>query len=141
MHDRNTSVLPHALVLVLLCTWLWACDSHEPGKAAPIGDHAVLEQLASAYRTIAEEYPVQPTSMKPAARKKFVERVFVTAGFHYGASLTAFAEHGADVTNQDQRDLAELLFLPRRGLNENGMKEIFTEEELAAIHSIETGLK
>lgn len=111
------------------------CDNgnHKP---APIGDHAVLEQLAEAYRSVAEGYPVQPSSMRPAGKKEFVERVFSTAGYHHASTLKAMAVQGADVSNQDHRDLAELLMLPHKGLAERELAALYSSEELAAIGSI-----
>lgn len=141
MRGGNLSALFLVLILAVLSMGLFACEGQEVGKAAPIGDHAVLEQLATAYRSVANEYPMQPASMRPIHKKEFIERVFASAGYHYRATLIAFAKQGADVTNQDQRDLAELLFLPHRGLDENGMKDLYTAEELAAIRSIQADLK
>ena len=138
---RNTSNLVWVPVLMLIAFGVLGCDNNQSRKPAPIGDHAVLEQLATAYRTVAEEYPVQLTGMRPAGKKEFVERVFATAGYHYGATLAAFAKQGADVTSQDQRDLADLLFFPHRGLGEADMKDIYTADELAAIQTIQSSLK
>ncbi|WP_455216993.1 hypothetical protein [Kaarinaea lacus] len=141
MRNGNFSVTVLVVILVVLSIGLTACESSKTVKTAPIGDHAVLEQLATAYRSVAAEYPVQPSSMRPKAKKEFVERVFKTAGYHYGATLTSFARQGVDITNQDQRDLADLLFLPHRGLGEDEMKNIYSADELAAIHLIQAGLK
>lgn len=128
-------------MLILFALGLLGCGNNQSQKSAPIGDHAVLEQLAIAYRSVAAEYPVQPASMRPAGKKEFVERVFAAAGFHYGATLIAFAEQGIDVTSQDQRDLADLLFMPHRGLSEADIKDIYTTEELVAIQTIQANLK
>lgn len=128
-------------VLALVLCGLQGCESHQSQKPAPIGDHEVLEQLATAYRIVAEEYPVQPASMPPKGKKEFVERVFSMAGYHYGTTLMALANQGADVTNQDQRDLADLLFLPHRGLSEDAMTDLYTAEERAAISAIQASLK
>lgn len=125
---------------MLFSIGIWACENGNTGEAAPIGDHAGLEQLAAAYRSVAAEYPGQPTNMRPKHKKEFVERVFASAGYDYGATLTAFAKQGADVTNQDQRDLADLLFLPHRGLDESEMEDLYTAEELAAIHTLQANL-
>lgn len=124
---------------MLLCGLL-ACDNSSQ-KAAPIGDHAGLEQLATAYRSVAQEYPAHPASMRPAGKKEFVERVFATAGYSYSATLKVFAKQGIDVTSQDQRDLADLLFLPHKGLVDTELADLYSVEELAAVRSLQTGLK
>lgn len=136
-HCTWTLFLP---LLLLLLLGLVACDRGSQ-KPAPIGDHAVLEQLAAAYRTVAEEYPVQPASMRPVGKKEFVDGVFKAAGYDYSATLTAFAKQGVEVTNQDQRDLAELLFLPHKGLAETELVKLYSTDELAAIRSIQASLR
>lgn len=129
------------LLLGLTVFGLFGCDNSEPGRPAPIGDHAVLEQLATAYRQVGEEYPVRPDGMRPKARKHFIQQVFTAAGYQYEATLSAFSRQGVDVTNQDQRDLAELLFLPHRGLSEADMEKLYSAEELKAIHVLQAELK
>ena len=129
------------LLLGLAMFGLFGCDSSETGIPAPIGDHAALEELATAYRRVSEEYPVRPDGMRPKARKQFIQQVFVAAGYQYEATLSAFAGQGVDVTNQDQRDLAELLFLPHRGLSETDMEKLYSAEELKAIRALQVQLK
>lgn len=139
-----TVKFPHLVwltILALLMMGLQGCDDSPPRKPVPVGDHAALEQLATAYRSVSGDYPIQPASMKPEGKKEFVERVFATAGYHYGATLSTFAKQGVDVTSQDQRDLTDLLFLPHRGLSDADMQELYTDEELAAILTIQASLK
>ena len=138
MFTRNTLILVWVPLLMLVTFSFLGCGNNHSQKPVAIGDHAALEQLATAYRSVAEEYPVQPASMRPAGKKEFVIRVFETAGYHYRATLMAFAKQGADVTNQDQRDLADLLFFPHRGMSEADMKDLYTADELEAIQSIQT---
>ena len=128
------------LPLLLLLLSLPGCDNGT-SKPAPIGDHAVLEQLAESYRSVAQQYPVQPVSMRPAGKKQFVEEVFKNAGYSFSATLMAFATKGADANSQDHRDLAELLFLPHQGLGETGLATMYTGDELAAIKAIQASLK
>jgi hypothetical protein len=128
------------LLLILALLVLSACDNG-PLKSAPAGDHAVLEQLADAYRNVAQQYPVQPASMRPAGKKKFIEGVFTTAGYSFSATLKAVAKQGVDVTNQDRRDLVELLMLPHKGLTDADMATLYSTEELVAIRSIQANLK
>jgi hypothetical protein len=79
--------------------------------------------------------------MAPKGRLEFVRRVFATAGFDYDATLQAMAQGGVQVTNQDHRDLAELLFLPHQGVAEESWADIYTPEELAAVRSIRDALR
>ena len=132
--------LPPFLLLMVSLLVLSACDNGTP-KPAPIGDHAALEQLADAYRTVAQQYSVQPASMRPAGKKKFIEGVFTAAGYSFSATLKAFANQDLDATNQDHRDLAELLMLPHKGLADSDMMTLYSTEELAAIRSIQSSLK
>ncbi len=127
-------------MLILALLVLSACDNGSP-KPAPIGDHAVLEQLAEAYRSVAQQYPVQPASMRPAGKKKFIEAVFGAAGYGFSSTLKAFAKQGVDATSQDHRDLAELLMLPHKGLADTDMAALYSADELAAIRSIQSSLK
>ena len=141
MKNRNfTPLVWMRLLLILVLLVLSACDNGSL-KSAPIGDHSVLEQLADAYRNVAQEYPVQPASMRPAGKKKFIEGVFTTAGYSYSATLKTFAKQGVDTTNQDHRDLTELLMLPHKGLTDTDMAELYSIEELVAIRSIQSSLK
>ena len=128
------------LLLILALPVLSACDNGSL-KPAPVGDHVVLEQLADAYRSVAQQYPMQPASMPPEGKKKFIEGVFTTAGYSFSATLKAFAKQGVDVTNQDHRDLVELLMLPHKGLTDADMATLYSTEELAAIRSIQSSLK
>ena len=131
-----------SLMISLLASLLFltACDNGSP-KPAPAGDHAVLEKLADAYRSVAQQYPMQPASMPPEGKKKFIKGVFTTAGYSFSATLMAFAKQGVDATNQDHRDLAELLMLPHKGLTDADMATLYSTEELAAIRSIQASLK
>lgn len=142
MNTREPDSISRLLFLPLLLLFLSlpGCDNGTL-KPAPIGDHAVLEQLAEAYRSVAQQYPVQPASMRPAGKKQFVEEVFKNAGYSFSATLNAFATKGADVNSQDHRDLAELLFLPHQGLGEAELATMYTGDELAAIKAIQTSLK
>jgi hypothetical protein len=127
-------------LLSLLLLLLAACSS-QTQPAAPLGDHGVLEQLAEAYRATAQQYPMQPKAMPPEGRREFVERVFKAAGYDYSATLLAMARQGADVTNAEHRDLAELLFLPHAGISNQAMGELYSEQELAAIYAIQADLR
>lgn len=110
------------------------------GQAAPVGDHAVLEQLAQAYRATAEQFPVAVRGMQPEARRQFVEQVFVRAGYDYPATLVSLAGK-IDATNPDHRDLAELLMLPRAGLSDAQLEGLFSATERQALHTLDTTLE
>jgi hypothetical protein len=128
------------VLVTLLATGLAACNSEAPRPAAPIGDHAVLEQLADAYREVAQQYPVQPRGMRPEARKQFVQQIFAQTGYDYAATLQALAAQNTDVASQDQRDLTELLFLPHQGLADTDLATLYSDTELAAVRTIQNGL-
>lgn len=128
------------VILLSLLLMLAAC-SGQTQPAAPLGDHAVLEQLADAYRATAQQYPMRPKAMPPEGRREFVERVFRTAGYDYSATLLAMAKQGVDVTSAEHRDLAELLFLPHAGISNEAMGELYSEQELAAIYAIQADLR
>jgi hypothetical protein len=138
MNHRDFNHFAWILFLPLLV--LSGCENGSP-KPASIGDHAVLEQLAESYRSVAQQYPVQPASMRSAGKKKFVKEVFEKAGYSFSATLKAFARQGVDVTNQKHRDLAELLFLPHKGLAETELATLYSSDELVAIKAIQISLK
>ena len=140
MMKRNMHYFFQPIVLLVLVFTLLSCDK-APGKAAPIGDHAVLEQLADAYRKVSQDYPVSPSGMRPAGKKEFLQQVFQKAGYDYGETLKAFAKQGVDSTSQDQHDLAELLLLPSRGLVSADWKDVYSADELAAAKVIDAGLQ
>ena len=140
MGYRDLRYFSRALFLFLLIFGLWSCDSH-PQKPAPIGDFTALEQLAKSYRSVAQQYSVQPASMRPAGKRKFVEAVFINAGYSFSATIRAFAKQGADATNENHRDLAELLFLPHQGMADSELTSIYSGDELEDIRSIQDRLR
>lgn len=129
------------LWLVPFALLLASCQPAPPSTSAPLGDYAALENLAEAFRQVSLEYPVQPVSMSPEGRKKFVQRVFSAAGYDYSATLSSVAHQGQDVTNQDHRDLVELLLLPHKGLDEIAWDELYSKTELAAVHAIKGNMR
>jgi hypothetical protein len=131
-------MFPRLFSLILLVL-LNACGK-PAGQPAPVGDHAALEQLAESYRATAQQFPVAVQGMKPQGKRAFVEQVFVHAGYDYSATLAALAAH-IDATNPDHRDLAELLVLPRVGLADEQLGEIFSTTEQQALRSLEAALQ
>lgn len=140
MSLRNARLLI-PLVTLLAALLLPACEQGQPSIPAPVDDYAVLEKLAAAYEQIARDYPVQVRGMRPAGRKEFVRRVFQAAGYDYSASLLALAGPDVDTAGQNYRDLAELLLLPHQGLDEEAREDLYSHEELEAIHAIEAHLR
>lgn len=136
-YDRSMSLIKHLPLVFLLA--LVAC-SEPAGRAAPVGDYAVLEQLATAYREVSQNLPVSPSGMPPEGKRQFVEQVFAKAGYDYGASLQVLSQE-IDITNKDHRDLAELLLLPQKGLAESELEKLFSADELAAVKAIKQALR
>jgi hypothetical protein len=132
-------MLPRYCLLLVLVGLLVACGK-PAGQAAPLGDHAVLEQLATAYRVTAEQYPVAPRAMTPEGKRRFVAQVFSRAGYDYPATLAALAKQ-MDVTNPDHRDLAELLLLPRAGLADEQVDALFSPAERQALRTLDAALR
>jgi len=126
--------LARSLVFLLVVTplLLVACSS-DVQKPAPQGDHAVLEQLAQAYRTVSERYPVPPQTMRPGARKDFLAKVFARAGYSYSATLIALGQSEARIANQDHRDLVDLLLMPSKGLSDEDLSSIYNADEQVAV--------
>lgn len=130
---KKAVCLSAVLLAVLVLT---ACDGEQSQPVAPMGDHAVLEQLADAYRKVSEQYPVQPQAMSPEGRKKFLTQVFKQAGYNYSASLIAAVQTATDNASKDQRDLVELLLLPTKGLSDEALGKMYSADELAAVQQL-----
>lgn len=125
----------YAWTVLLLVLILAACGESTL-QVAPVGDHAVLEQLAGAYRKVSARYPVQPQAMPPEGRKKFLSQVFRQAGYSYSLTLIATAKSATDRDNKDQRDLSDLLLLPVKGLSDEAQAKIYNVDELAAVKQL-----
>lgn len=134
LFSKNTVYFRIALLASALLGLL-AC-SNAAQTPAPVGDHAVLEQLADAYRSVSQQYPMQPQAMPPKGRREFVDQVFLQAGYGYSATLVAMSQAGTDITNQDQRDLVELLLLPNKGLSDEDIATIYNADEAAAVRRL-----
>lgn len=127
-------------MVLLAILSLTACDD-EKQQIAPAGDYAVLEQLATAYRTISEKYPVQPQAMLPKGRKEFLNKVFMQAGYSYSATLIAMGQSATDSSNQEQRDLVELLLLPVKGVSNEVRADLYTDDELIAMRRLQINFR
>ncbi len=117
------------LSVIALCAALLAACSKTTLPTAPLGDHAVLEQLAEAYKQTLQEAPTAPRAMRPAGRLMFVEQVFRDAGYDYAATLAVLAQ-GLDAKDVGHRDLAELVLLPFSGLSDAGLEELLSGDML-----------
>ena len=126
-----------ALLLILL---LLACNNQKPSKAAPLGEKQTLEILADSYRKVSARYPTAPMGLHPKAKREFVERVFVNAGYHYSNTLFALSRINPNEITQYHRDIKQLLFLPKTGLSEEDSKDVYNESERNAIREIEKKL-
>lgn len=126
-------------IIALLATLLSACGKPDL-PAAPLGEQAVLEQLAEAYKQTLQEYPTAPRSMRPEGRKLFVEQVFRGAGYDYAATLESLAQ-GLDTSNTAQRDLAELVSLPFSGLSDAALDELLSGDRLKNARLLRQRLK
>ena len=121
---------------------LGACTQDEnSGKSAPLNDKKTLEALAQAYTTLSEQLTVSPATLAPAARKKFVGKVFESAGFNYSATLHSLATVESSEVTQLHKDIMELLFLPHYGTRLEETKSIYTEDEFASIEKITAKIK
>lgn len=125
----------------LLCTFVLVSGCTDTGKSAPPGDHAALEQLADAYRTIAEGLPSNPLNQPPEDRRRFVDAVFREAGYDYAATLKQLGQGGLDPAQALHRDLAQLILLPTSGLAREDIEKIYSTQELAAVEKIEEALR
>jgi len=137
-HSEKRAVYLWIVLLTIL--GLTACDDKKQ-PIAPAGDHAVLEQLAEAYRKVGEQYPVQPYAMPPGGRKEFVSKVFMQAGYSYSATLIAMGLSAADSSNQERRDLVELLLLPVKGVPNEVRADLYTDDELTAMQRLQINFR
>jgi len=128
------------LYVIALCAALLAACGKPALPAAPLGDHAALEQLAEAYKQTLQDVPTAPRAMRPAGRLLFVEQVFRGAGYDYAATLTVLAV-GLDAGDKNQRDLAELVSLPFAGLSDAGLDELLSGDELENARLLRQRLK
>ncbi|NOZ54054.1 MAG: hypothetical protein GXP08_13145 [Gammaproteobacteria bacterium] len=126
-----------ALLVTTLLLFLHACDNtSQHQSAAPLGEIIALQALEKSYNAALNALPTTPIKLKPSFRRKFVEKVFQDAGYNYSATITALANTPITAINQHHKDLKELLFLPHYSLDFDQVKDIYSEEERAAILKI-----
>ncbi len=124
----------------LLCTILlvatYGCSTDNPLVAAPIGSIAPLEKLADSYKQIESSYPSNKTSLPPARKREFIDRVFSLSGYDYTLTLLSMGEMQLDAKNKNQKDLAELLLVPTVGLSSSELADIYSTEEVQAFKKL-----
>lgn len=125
------------IFLATFLMMLLAC-SNDVSQPAPVGEYEVLERLADAYRTVSEQYPVQPQAMRPNGRVEFLNQVFTQAGYSYSATLLSLAGAELSVTNQEHRDLVELLLIPGKGISDADLASIYSTDELPVVRRLQT---
>jgi hypothetical protein len=122
-------------VALTLGAGMSACQSeHRP--AAPLGERTALEQLASAYETVSEQLPVSPSGLTPSGKLKFVQAVFVQAGYDLNATLQALAQTPPEALTAYHRDMMELVLLPSQGLSEPDTAALHGDAQLSSIKRI-----
>jgi hypothetical protein len=135
----SRSTLFTTLLVAVMHFSLTACQPQQQattGTAAPRGEQHALEQLADAFRAVAEGLPTNPASLPPEGRKEFVQLVFSKAGYDYHATLTTLASEGLDPSNKLHRDLVELVFFPTTGVAPDDIRRLFDGPEASAIEHI-----
>ena len=136
MQSRNNiSLTLTALTLLLLLTMTF-CSENTPQVSAPPGDKVALEKLADAYRKYSDGLPSSPANLRPEARKKFIKRVFSTAGYSYQATLSALSTVQKPEFSQHHKDLQELLFLPHHNNRLQDLPDLYSGQEIVAIEAI-----
>lgn len=127
------------LCAVLCCS---ACSPGGTGKTVPAGDRPALEQLAEAYRSVAEDLPTNPLDQLPDNRRRFVEAVFQEAGYDYAATLNQLGQQGGlDPAQTLHRDLAQLILLPTSGLADQDIEKIYSAQELKAVANLRAAVR
>lgn len=122
---------------------LGACGGADTLVAAPLGEKAVLENLAEAYTEVSDSrLQMSPKTLIGKDRYDFVVRVFAEAGYDYSATLRGMAAEGLDNNNALHKDLAELALMPHR--NQSAPVQpasIYSSDELMDIAILERQLK
>lgn len=125
----------------LVCLLVLASGCTSPGKPVPPGDRAALEQLADAYRAIAEGLPSNPVNLSVEDRRRFIDTVFREAGYDYSATVSALGKGGLDPNEALHRDLAQLVLLPTTGLADEEIEKIYSAQELTAVARIQDAMR
>lgn len=139
---KKNASLPTLFATLLVAVMhfsLTACQAQQQaptGTAAPKGEQRVLEQLADAFREVADGLPTNPASLPPEGRKELVQLVFSKTGYDYRTTLTTLASDGLDPSNRLHRDLVELVLFPTAGVAPDDIRRLFDGPEAAAIEHI-----
>ena len=121
--------------ILLLFIILSACQS-DTRPPAPLGEHAALEKLATAYDSLRDQIPVSPSGLTPEGKLRFVEQVFQQAGFDYGKTLQDASQVSPQNITDHHRDMMQLLLLPNQGLSEENSKTLYNESQYANIEKV-----
>ena len=131
-------MLKLGLMLVGLAMLLACSTADEPGKPAPIGDKAVLQQLSNEFAKLAQNVPISPMRLSPSKRKDFVVRVFAESGYSYSSTLHELAAGGWDVNDQNAKDLVDLVFMPHTNLSPSqSLEGVYSDQEMADVRKIQ----
>lgn len=132
----KSALTPLVIFTITACFMISACAEKRSSSAAPLGEVSALEKLASSYRSVSAQLPIQAQKLPPKGKKEFVEKVFQDAGYNYSSTLIALSESKLDPFNEHQRDMAKLLFLPIDNLNSADYESLYEKQELMAIKEI-----
>ena len=139
LRKRNVFWLGDALSIafrfwvLLLISMSIGCSEKE-APAAPVGNKAVLEQLARSFENVSQTLPMNPMALTPQGKRSFVIDVFQRAGYSYRATLIAAAE--TVVVGQNEKDLIELLLFPLVGIGADEINSIFSPDEIDAVRKL-----
>ncbi len=129
-----------SLVVILALLNITACSRGDL-PPSPIGDKAVLEKLANAFRDEANRFAWSPRDQTPSSKRDFVENVFAAAGYNYDKTLAHLAANKLESGNQLHRDLVELVFYPTNGISQDDIAKIYDDNEVAAIQKIKSEMR
>lgn len=129
----NLITIAFRSIVLLVMSMLIACTEQE-APAAPMGNKAVLEQLARAFENVGQTLPMSPMALTPEGKRSFVIDVFERAGYSYHATLNAAAK--TDVLSENEKDLVELLLFPLIGVADDEVAAIFSPDEIDAVRKL-----
>ena len=125
-----------SFLAVILVLWSFSACTRNNQPPAPLGEKAVLEKLADAFKHEANRIAWSPQHQTPSAKRDFVENVFATAEYSYDATLAYLAANKLDPGNQLHRDLVELVLFPTVGISLEDIAKIYDHDEFKVIQKI-----
>lgn len=128
---------PVITFLITACLFTVNCSENKDTElTSASGNKASLEKLAKSYRELTDKIGTSPQGLKPEGKRKFVEQVFMDAGFDYKTTLLTISSEELDATKQYNRDLAELVLLPQTNLAIDKLSTIYSPEEEKSIKQL-----